>query len=58
MANPLTPGTLNQDRKADEPAPAIPPAEFARLWLQEVPKIVARHQEERQQVRRNLGLGY
>jgi hypothetical protein len=56
MANPLTPTTLNQDRRSDEASPALPPAEFTRLWLQEVPKVVARHQEERLLVQRELGL--
>jgi len=58
MANPLTPGTFDQDRerRTDEPPPALSPSEFARLWLAEVPKVVARHQEERFQVRQRLGL--
>lgn len=55
MANPLTPPTPVPDRRAEEPAQALPPAEFARLWLLEVPKVVARHQEERLRVRRELG---
>ncbi len=55
MANPLTPHTPALDRKAEEPAQALPPSEFARLWLMEVPKVVARHQEERLRVRRELG---
>ena len=56
MANPLTPGTPNQERRLEDPAQGLSPTEFARLWLQEVPKVVARHQEERLQVRQALGL--
>lgn len=57
MANPLTPATPRLERSAEEPGPVLSPAEFARLWLAEVPKVVARHQEERQRVRLSLGLG-
>ena len=56
MANPLTPGTPIQERRAEDAVPGLSPSEFARLWLQEVPKVVARHQEERLQVRQALGL--
>lgn len=56
MANPLTLGHAPPDGRQDEHCPVLPPTEFARIWLVEVPKVVARHQEERLHVRRELGL--
>lgn len=34
----------------------IPCDQFAKLWNAEVPKVVERHEAERLQVRRSLGL--
>lgn len=54
----------DQGRLFPAPGPAgigpeerrIPSAQLARLWLSEVPKVVQRHESERLQVRRALGL--
>lgn len=38
------------------PTVRIVRGELARLWLEEVPKVVARNEEERRQIRIRLGL--
>lgn len=45
---PLTPG--------DAAKPTISFADFSRLWLSEVPKVIQAHEEHRLEVRKNLGL--
>lgn len=57
MSNPLTPATPDPERRAGELPERLHPRDFATLWQREVPKVVARHQEERQRVRLALGLG-
>lgn len=45
------------DRDGDRPeVRRIPSDRLASLWLSEVPKVVQRHEAERLQVRRSLGL--
>jgi hypothetical protein len=46
--DPLTPG--------DAPKPTISFATFSKLWRSEVPKVIQAHEENRLEVRRNLGL--
>ena len=58
MSNPLTPATCNEEGWARDVPEALNPQDFARLWQREVPKVVARHQEERLRVRKGLGLVY
>ena len=53
------PGYVSNPSEAAPGGPAlrrIPGGDFARLWQAEVPKIVERHEAERLQVRRILGL--
>ena len=40
----------------DAAKPTISFADFSKLWLSEVPKVIQAHEEHRQEVRRNLGL--
>ena len=40
----------------DAVKPTISFADFSKLWLSEVPKVIQAHEEHRQEVRRNLVL--
>lgn len=56
----MAPADINP-RTADSDSPTSPrirlvQGEFARIWLAEVPKVVARHEEERRTLRQCLGL--
>ena len=49
--DPSTPSPLGDAAK-----PTISFADFSKLWLSEVPKVIQAHEEHRLEVRRNLGL--
>jgi hypothetical protein len=49
-------GSIEASTPGAEARPTISFADFSRLWLDEVPKLVRAHEEHRLEVRRNLGL--
>ena len=56
---PPLPGAVSNTYERDPDGAAvrrIPGPQLTRLWLSEVPKVVQRHEDERLQVRRALGL--
>jgi hypothetical protein len=48
--------SIERSTPGAEAKPSISFADFSELWQNEVPKVIQAHEEDRLEVRRNLGL--